>query len=114
MKHTGIIQRVIEAVSLDYGIPKGKFTPSGAKPLVKAKNGKPVSELFSYSSVLGMLLYMSGNTRPDVSLAVSFCYRYMFSPKRYHKLALKILTRYLRQTKDHDLVLDPNYYVCKV
>ena len=37
MKHTGVIQRVIEAVGLYYGMPKGKFTPSEANPLVKAE-----------------------------------------------------------------------------
>ena len=114
MKHAGIIQRVIEAVGMDYGMPKCKFTTSEAKPLVKDENDRPVSGVFSYSSVLGMLLYISGNSHPDVALAVSCCYRYMFSPKRYHKLALKILARYLKQTKDHDLVLDTNYDVCKV
>ena len=114
MKHNGIIQRVIEAVGLYYGMPKGKFTPSEANSLVKAENDRPVSKVFSYSSVLGMLPYISGNTHPDVALYVSCCYRYMFSPTRYHKLASKILERYLKQTKDQDLVLDPNSDVCKV
>ena len=82
--------------------------------MVKAENGKPSSGVFSYSSVLGILLFMSGNIYPDAALAVSCCCRYMFSPKRYQKLALKILARYLKQTKDHDLVLDPNSDVCKV
>ena len=56
MKHAGIIQRVIEAVGMDYGMPKCKFTTSEAKPLVKAENDRPVSGVFSYISVLGMHL----------------------------------------------------------
>ena len=66
MKHTGIIQRVIEAVGMDYVMPKGNFTPSEVNPLVKDDNGEPMSGLFSYIGFLGMLLYMSGNTHKDV------------------------------------------------
>ena len=38
----------------------------------------------------------------------------MFIPKQYHKFALKILACDLKQRKDHGLVLNSNYYVCKV
>ena len=40
--------------------------------------------------------------------------RYMFSTKRSHKLALKILERYLKHAKDFGLVLNPNYDSCRV
>ena len=42
------------------------------------------------------------------------CDHYMFSTKRSHKFELKRLTSYLKHTKDHGLVLNSNYYVCKV
>ena len=38
----------------------------------------------------------------------------MFSPKIYHELALKRLTRYLKNTQYHGLVLDTNYDIFKV
>ena len=38
MKQTGIIQRVNEAVGLDDGMSKGKFTTSQDKPLIKDEN----------------------------------------------------------------------------
>ena len=41
MKHTVLIQRVIEAVGLDDGMPKGQFAPSEAKPLVKDDTYEP-------------------------------------------------------------------------
>ena len=96
MKHNGLFQWFIEAVGLDNGMSKVKFTPSEAKPLVKDENGEPVSGMFSYISILGMLLYLSVNNHPDVSLAMNFCDRYKFNPKRTHKLALDILVRYLK------------------
>ena len=39
MKQTEFIQRVIEAVGLDDGMVKGKFTPSKQRPLVKDDDG---------------------------------------------------------------------------
>jgi hypothetical protein len=68
MKQTGLIKRIIKALGLDNGA-KRKFTPSESKPLVKDVNGDLASGAFSYSSVVGMLLYLSGHTRPDISCA---------------------------------------------
>ena len=44
--------------------------------------------MFVYSSVLGVILYLSGDTFPDVDLDVNSFDRYMFSPKLYHELEL--------------------------
>ena len=82
--------------------------------MVKDDNGEPVSGMFSYNSVLGMLLYLNGDNFQDVSLSVNIFSRYIFIPKLSHGLALKILEIYLKQTKDLGLVLNPNSYMCKV
>jgi hypothetical protein len=113
MKQTGLIKRIIEALGLDDGA-KGKFTPSESKPLVKDINGDLASGAFSYSSVVGMLLYLSGHTRPDITFAVNCCARYMFCPKHSHELALKRIGRYLKQTPDRGMVMDPSSDVCKI
>jgi hypothetical protein len=76
MKQTGLIKRIIEALGLDEGA-KGKFTPSESKPLVKDVNGDLASGAFSYSSVVGMLLYLSGHTRPAITSAVNCCACYV-------------------------------------
>jgi hypothetical protein len=89
MKQTGLIKRVIEALGLDDGYAKGKHTPAKTKPLVKDADGELAHGGFSYSSVVGMLLYLSGHTHPDISYAVNCCDRYMFCPKHSHELALK-------------------------
>jgi hypothetical protein len=99
MKQTGLIKRIIEALGLDDRF-KGNFTPSESKPLVKDGNGDLASGAFSYSSVVGMLLYLSRHTCPDITFAVNCCACYMFCPKHLHELALKGIGRYLKQTPD--------------
>ena len=73
MKQTGFIQIVIEAVGLDNVIVKGKFTPSEHMPLEKDADGEPPSGMFSYISVVGILLYLSVHTRPYITIAVNCC-----------------------------------------
>ncbi len=71
---------VIEALGLDFGLVKGKHTPSEPKQLVKNLNSEAESGAFSYSSVVGMLLYLSGHICPDtdITFAVSCCAQYQY------------------------------------
>jgi hypothetical protein len=47
MKQTGLIKRVIEALGLDDGYAKGKYTPAETKPLVKDADGEEAYGGFS-------------------------------------------------------------------
>ena len=58
MKQTGLIKRVIEALGLDDGFVKGKFTPSESKPLVKNLNGEAASGAFSYINVVDASVFI--------------------------------------------------------
>jgi hypothetical protein len=107
MKQTGLIKQVIKALGLDDGYAKGKHTPAKTKALVKDADGEVAHGRFSYSSVVGMLLYLSVHTHPNIAYAVNCCARYMFCPKRSHELALKRIGRYLKATRDRGLVLNP-------
>ncbi len=62
MKQTGLIERVFEALGLDDGYAWGKYMPAETKPLVKNEDGVAAAKGFSYSSVVGMLLYLSRHT----------------------------------------------------
>jgi hypothetical protein len=114
MKQTGLIKRVIVALGLDDGYAKEKHTPAKTKPLVKDADGEAAHGRFSYSSVVGMLLYLSGHTRPNIAYAVNCCARYMFCPKHSHELPLKHIGRYLKKTSDHGMVMNPSTDICKI
>jgi hypothetical protein len=82
--------------------------------LVKDVNGELASEAFCYSSVVGMLLYLSGRTHPDITFAVNCCAHCMFCPKHSHELDLKCIGCYLKQTGDWGMVMSPLSNVCKI
>ena len=107
LKQEGLIDRVCEALGLDSNATN-KWTPAESTPLVRDENGEAFSEEFNYSSVIGMLLYLSGHSRPDIAYAVNCAARYMFSPRAIHEKAVKRIGRYLKATRSRGLVLNPS------
>jgi hypothetical protein len=114
MKQEGLILRIIEAMGLDVGTVNSKWTPAEAAPLIKDSEGDPASGTFSYSSVVGMLLYLSGHTRPDIAYAVNCAARYMFCAKKSHEEALKRIGRYLKATRSRGLIINPSSNILKI
>ena len=78
-----------------------------AKPFVKDEDREAANGVFSYASVVGKLLYLSSHTRPDIAYAVNCCARYMLAPKHSHELALKLIGRYLKNTSERVMVIQP-------
>ena len=107
MKQEGLIARILEAMGLDSGTVNPKATPAEGAPLVKDADGEPATGAFNYSSVVGMLLYLSGHTRPDIAYAVNCAARFMFCAKRIHEEALKRIGRYLKGTCTRGLIFNP-------
>ena len=114
MVQTGLIDRIIEALGLDDSNAHGKWTPCEKAPLVRDENGEPAKGDFSYSSVVGMLLYLTGNTRSELSYAVNCSARYMFAPKASHEHALKRIGRYLKATRGKGTILNPSGNVMNI
>ena len=104
MKQAGLIDRVMEALGLDHKLSTSKWTLAEATPLTRNKDGEPPQGSFSYASVVGMLLYLSGHSRPDIAYAVNCCVHYMFNTCLSHEKALKQIGRYLKATRDRGLV----------
>ena len=56
-------------------------TPASQKPLRKNKDGPEFVEKWSYSSVVGMLLYLVENSQPEIAYAVHQCAQFTHNPK---------------------------------
>ena len=98
----GLINKVIKASGLEYS--NGRKTPATTSPLGTDGNGAKISESWNYSSLIGMLMYLASNSRPDIQFSVHQCARFTHSPKQSHANALKKIVKYLVSTKDKGLV----------
>ena len=107
MTQEGLAKRIVEALGFDVNVTKPKGTPAERKPLIKDENGPPRQESFNYASVVGMLLYLCGHTRPDLTYSVSQVARFMFAPNLLHEDAIKRIGRYLVGTWDKGMILKP-------
>ncbi len=105
LKQTGLIDKVLDATGMRDCNPAK--VPAEAKPLGKDKDGTPFSEDWSYPSVIGMLLYLAGNSRPDIAFAVNQAARFTHDPKQSHAVAVKRIVRYLKGTRDKGLIFKP-------
>ena len=83
----GLCKCIIDALKLQ-GHPV-KAMPATREPLVVDKNGMPAQGKYSYSSVIGMLQYLQGHSRPDITYTVSQCAQYTQNPKCSHEVALE-------------------------
>jgi Reverse transcriptase (RNA-dependent DNA polymerase) len=83
-----LINKIIEATGMqNCNACPTPSTPN--QPLAKDPEGTPMTEPWSYPSVVGMLLYLSNNSRPDLVFAVSQVARFTHDPKQSHAGAIK-------------------------
>eukprot|EP00956_Cyclotella_meneghiniana_P010998 scaffold15408_cov41-Cyclotella_meneghiniana.AAC.16 len=108
MLQTGLTKRVITALGLDSSESTALDTPVEASPLPKDLGGLEPHGNINYAATVGMLLYLSGHSRPDIAFAVHQCARYTFKPTRRHELALIRIGRYLKGTQGKGLIMYPD------
>lgn len=107
LKQTGLIKRIITVLGLDSNLSTKLSTPAEAAPLPKDANGDPAVGNVNYAAVVGMMLYLSGHSRPDIAFAVHQVACYTFKPTRRHEQALTRIGRYLKGTQDKGLIMTP-------
>jgi hypothetical protein len=66
-----------------------------------------MEEDWSYPSVVGMLLYLLTNTRPDIAFAVSQVARFNHNLKKSHAITIKMIVRYLAHTSNKGTIAKP-------
>jgi len=105
LKQTGLIDRILKVMGLTDSKPNA--TPAEKTPLGKDEHGDQCQETWSYASVVGMMMYLSSNSRPDIAFAVHQAARFTHCPRRSHEQALKRIGRYLKGTRERGMVIRP-------
>ena len=104
LTQTGLIDRIIDALGLDGATPKK--TPAECGALGSDKEGDPCNADFNYASVVGMMMYLCSNTRPNITFAVHQCAQFSHRARYSHELALKRIGRYLIGTRTKGLIFN--------
>ena len=106
LTQTGLIEKVLkESKMLDS--KSTVKTPASTTPLGIDKDGDPFNESWEYPVVVGMLMFLAQNTRPDIAYAVHQCARFTHNPKDSHAIAIKRILRYLNGTRTGGMTLQP-------
>ena len=106
LTQTGLIDKILDATQMEHC--NIKFTPVDKVPLAKDLDGNQCCEEWEYRSIVGMLLYLVGNTRPDIAYAVHQCARFSHQPKIFREIVIKHIIRYLNETRDKGSIMKPN------
>ena len=106
LSQPGLINKVLNAAGMEDCNPN--TSPSTLEPLGPDLDGSIFSEKWEYSSIIGMLMYLANNTRPDIAHAVHSCARFSHNPKQSHSTAVKHILRYLKGTADKGMIIKPN------
>ena len=101
----GLIKKILATTGLEECNPNQ--APLSQAGLGADPNGPPSKEPWSYSSVVGMLLYLATNTRPDIAFAVSQVAHFNSAPKQSHAAAVKMIVRYLKGTTAKGTIFKP-------
>ena len=96
-----LISRILKAVGLSTDEHTGrntKDTPVVKLLLIKDPTDSPRQLLWNYRSIVGMLNFLSGSTRPDIAMAVHQVARFCSDPRRMHEKVIMRIARCLQCT----------------
>ena len=106
MTQKGLIAKVLKLTGMEDC--NGIACPASPTPLGSDLGGKAFDQKeYEYAQVVGMLMYLSTNTRPDIQFAVHQCARFTHNPKESHGVAIKKIIRYLAGTRDKGIEVEP-------
>jgi hypothetical protein len=106
LSQTGLIEKIIKYTGMSNATSKS--TPAAEQPLGSDKDGLAFDEEWSYPAAVGMLLYVSSNTRPDIQFAVHQVARFSHNPRKSHGQAVKRIVRYLLETRTCGMLFTPD------
>ena len=102
----GLIQKVLQTTKMTEC--NSCETPATTTNLGLDSDEPACNEDWDYASIIGMLMYLANNTRPDIAFSVHQCARFTHSPKQSHSKAVKRILRYLHGTQTKGMSFSPS------
>jgi hypothetical protein len=106
-----LIKRIVNLLGLgqnEFNVQTKTKITSGKPLLNKDLEGKLHKKDWKYCTTIGMLNYLQGNTRPEISMATHQLTRFCQDPRLSHEQTTTRLGRYLAHTKDRGIVDEPD------
>ena len=107
MTQPHLIQQIIKQLGLN-GDCKMHDTPADVRNINESSKDDQTREdsiEWNYRSIIGQLLYLANNTRPDIAYAVHQCARASNNPMPTNRQAVKRIGRYLKRTANKGIVM---------
>ena len=102
----GLTIKILDATKMmDCNAKSTPITPDA--PLGSDLNGKLAKREWNYASVIGMMLYITANSKPDISFAVHQCAKFTHNAKASHEDAVLRNCRYLKGTINDGMIFKP-------
>lgn len=98
------IRDILERFDMEGAKPSP--TPLSATATLQLHDGTPATNATEYRSILGALQYLN-LTRPDISFSINKLAQFMHKPTTLHLQHLKRILRYLKNTINHGILLQP-------
>ena len=102
-----LIERVLLQLGIDEKV-NSHPTPAVKPLLYKDLDGLPQKYDWSYRKLIGMLTYLQGTSRPDISMAVHQAAIFTINPMLPHERAVSRIGKYLQGSKDKGIVFQPD------
>ena len=103
-----LIERIINAANIDLRMTHSRPTPDVGPLLTRYEYGPETKHDWKYRTLTGILSYLQGTSRPDISMATLQCARFNANTKLCHKISVKRICKYLIDTKDKGIIFRPD------
>ena len=102
-KKTFLIQRAIELAGLSAS--NQVEIPAVKPPLSNDLEGASRTSTWEYQSIISLLNYISGSSRPDIAYATHSAASFPADPKASYNKGVKRIINYLKGTKENGLIM---------
>jgi hypothetical protein len=106
LTQTGLIEKTLKAAGMSDA--HRVCTLESTTAVEADRDGELFDEDWEYATVVGMLMYLAANTRPDIAYAVHQAAIHTHAPRASHSVAVKRILRYLCGTREKGIYFQPN------